>query len=220
MKKFIGIIIAIVVVAVISPTLYDYVVWRAPLESLEIFPILDPCDFNCKTELEKAGNTCMQTKEGFVCVEPRIIRHPESDSHLRFITPIDYGEYDFIKNTKNIRSGGVRGVEIIDQDTVRITFSDIDTYSYSDLDWERHWTPDSDFVYTANVQKGKSFVGACFMNRNLHVWTFTDVFELDGTQYAEFRRSLASIPNGMECNTPQIIKHSIGISVDNFPVPP
>lgn len=211
-EKIIGVIIVVVIVAVLSPTLYDHIIWRVPLESLEIFPILDPCDFNCKTELEKAGNTCTQARDGFVCVEPRIIRHPESDSHLRFITPIDYGEYDFIKNTKNIRSGGVRGVEIIDQDTVRITFSDAD----SDGDMK----PDSDFEYTANVQKGKSFVGMCFMNRNLQVWTFTDVFELDETKYAEFSRRLAFIPNGMECNTPQIIKHSIGISVDNSPLMP
>ncbi|WKT57526.1 hypothetical protein QVH35_09170 [Candidatus Nitrosotenuis chungbukensis] len=211
-KKFIGIIIAVVIVAVLSPTLYDYVVWRAPLESLEVFPILDPCDVNCKTELEKAGNTCMQTKEGFVCVEPRIIRHPESDVHGRFITPIDYGGYFFIKNTENVRLQGIKDLEIIDQDTVRITFSDVD----SDGDMN----PDSDFEYTANIQKGKSFVGECFMNRNLHVYTFTDVFELDGIQYAEFIKRLAFIPDGMECNTPQIIKHSIGTSVDNFPVPP
>lgn len=211
-EKIIGVIITAIIIAVLSPTLYDYVVWRAPLESLELFPILDPCDFNCKTELEKSGNTCTQTREGFICIEPRIIKHPESDAHERFITPIDYGEYNFIKNTKNIQLGGVRGLEIISHDAVRITFNDID----SDGDMN----PDSDFEYAANVQKGKSFVGECFMNRNLHVWTFTDVFELDGIQYAEFSRRLAFIPNGMECNTPQIIKHSIGISVDNFPLIP
>jgi hypothetical protein len=154
--------------------------------------------------LEKTGNHCVQLKEGFVCEEPRIIKHKESDVHERFITPIEYGQYYFIKNTQNIQLGAIRGLEIMNQNTVRITFSDID----SDLDGDL----DSDFQKTYTLKKNQSFVGECFNDKILHVWTFTDVFELDGVQFAEFKKRLASIPEDMECNTPQIIMHSIGIS--------
>lgn len=158
---------------------------------MEYYAIVDICDLSCKEGLENQNYTCVELEaNGYVCKQEIILR---DEDHLLYtiVNPPELGEYYRILPDTQQRLGSIIGVSFYADDYVRVSF---DTEFGTD---------------SIVVKKGQKFTSYCFEQKNVHVWTFTDIVEVFGKQYIEMHTRLAKIPEGFDCSKPiHILKRS------------
>ena len=150
---------------------------------MEYFPINDPCDLKCKERLESMNYTCSELEtNSYVCRDE--IRPVHEEHIYTYVIPPELGEYYLIPPDVGQRLDSITKVSFYTDGSIQVIFDD-------------KFNADS-----ITIEKNQQFTSYCFESKNIHVWTFTDIVEVDGKQYIEMHKRLAKIPEGFDCYNP------------------
>jgi hypothetical protein len=136
--------------------------------------------------------------------------HGESTmvSYVVGINGID-GELHFDPINKGVSYFTMKNMTLVKGDTAMITFADND-YHVGNATFTKYEITE-DFEFSATIEKFDSFIAKCnnYEGTSVTIVQYLGITTIDGIDYFKTWHMLADSEQGVACDYPQIIKHSL-----------
>lgn len=200
------ILVPVILLSLNYGTIQDFYSYSAPLYHIEFENIPELCDKKCSEKFKQQGYDCTKTKDvRYVCIplidEKRI---KEKQDYWDQLIPYSYGYLDLLYDQKEVSLGLIKQIQIIDKNTVEVTFSTTGNSQFMNADM-------TDDNYTKNkiLTIGDTFIPRCH-NQYIKVYQLHDIEIREDVSFAIFtyRSGTSDIDT---CEFPQILEHSFGV---------
>lgn len=203
-------IVGAILISINYESISDFYSYSASLKSLEIYPSSD-ISKTFQEVFADDNSECFDTLNGnrFCYLNP--IRYNDDGSSVSFVKgengiegeihfdPIDIGANYFL----------MLNMTLISDDKAMITFTD-KGYKIGN-NQETLYEIDDNFEFTATVEKFDTFISHCgnYEGTNVTIVQYLGIREINGIDYFLTWHTNAESKQGVICDYPQIIQHSL-----------
>jgi hypothetical protein len=205
-----AILVPVLLILLGYPAIHDYYAYSVPLNTL----VIEPYSYGLAESFHEIQNdpdsTCITTEfmNTFCYAKPRIYPSGFGISWMAGQNGID-GEMHFDPVSKGTSYFTMKNMTRIHGDAVKITFADRD-YRVGNQHVTTYEIKEK-FEYAVTVKKFDSFIAKCNNHEgtSVEMVQYLGITTIDDVDYFMTWHMPASSAQGIKCDYPQIIKHSL-----------
>lgn len=203
------IVVGIILISISYESISDFYTYFVPLKN---FTVTKSSDIS-KTfkEVYEDDSECFTTLNGNLFCYLNPARFNNDGSSVSFVKGENgiEGEIHFDPVDKGATYFLMLDMSLISEDKARITFADKD-YRIGNSQ-ETFYEIDDNFEFTATVEKFDTFVSHCgnYEGTGITIVQYLGIKEIDGVDYFLTWHTSADSEQGIACDYPQIIEHSL-----------
>jgi len=211
-----NLIYAISSIVIILPAIIftsDYIYFQEPMNKATIIPNLPPTPNEFQNVRDEKDSTCYTTLSmNLFCYKKPKIHDGNDKNHLSSFIVGDNGINGELHFDRVGLDGGIftiKNMNLIDDDSVLITFADKD-YRIGNKD-RTIYEIIEDFEFTTTVKKYDSFIAKCNNNNGsaATIVQFLGVTTIDDIDYFLTWHTVIVPEDKFQCKYPELIQHSL-----------